>query len=82
VACALFRDSVASAIASGLSSADSTYITPFGLTYMDSPATTSAVTYKIRVGPAASTIRLNGHTSSRFHGGTQRATLVLQEIKV
>jgi hypothetical protein len=54
-----------------------------GLEYMDSPATTSSTTYRIRVGPsAAGTLRLNGSQAARAFGGVARATLLLSEIKV
>ena len=83
VAAALFKDSTANALA-----ATGTYVDlqdvrrTLILEFQDSPATTSAVAYKIRVGPDAGTARLNGTSSTRRYGGTSRTTLVLQEIKV
>jgi hypothetical protein len=51
------------------------------LAYEDSPATTSQVTYKIRVGANNSNIHLNGNSQSgRIFGGTSAATLILEEI--
>ena len=48
----------------------------------DSPATTSAVTYTVRIGPnAAGTVRLNGTTATRDFGGASRAVLIVQEVK-
>ena len=42
--------------------------------YQDSPATTSATTYKLRVGPGtAGTVRMNGYTVSREFGGGMHA---------
>jgi hypothetical protein len=82
---ALFRDSIVDAIAMNLgydATAGSAISVPIAL--MDSPATTSAVTYKIRVGPGAPgfAMRLNGVVTGRYGGGSMRATLILQEIKV
>lgn len=47
-----------------------------------SPATTSAVTISVRVGPAGSagTVRLNGNTGGRFFGGKSAAVLTVEEI--
>ncbi len=44
------------------------------------PATTSAITARVRVGPSVGTIRLNGSASSRLFGGVAAATLILEEI--
>ena len=78
---ALFRDSLAPARAArGINNAGSARI-GIQLKYMDSPATTSATAYKIRVGPASGTIRMNGSTAQRYLGGSQRTTLTIQEIK-
>lgn len=50
------------------------------LIFLDSPATTSATTYSVRVG-AGATIRLNGTSASRLFGGVGVCTLTLLEIK-
>lgn len=83
IVAALFRDAAASALASNFVTQDAAnFARPLSLTYLDSPSTTSGLTYRIRVGPgSAGTIRLNGSTLQRFLGGTIRATLTLQEIK-
>lgn len=53
------------------------------LVYEDSPATTSAITYKIRLGRSGGgNAGVNGVNGSRKLGGAMRATLVLEEIKV
>ena len=53
-----------------------------GMVYLDSPATTSATTYSVRVGNTAGTaLRLNGTNAARFFGGTSLCTILLQEIK-
>lgn len=49
--------------------------------YVDSPASTSAQTYSLRIGPDTSvSIYLNG-VSSRLLGGASIASLILEEIK-
>ena len=80
---ALFRAPVSSAIAATETIIHNTnYRAPLVLRYLDSPATTTSVTYKIRAGGQPNFIRLNGNSSGRLLGGAMRATLVLQEIKV
>jgi len=51
------------------------------LNWVDSPATTSSVTYSIRAGPDGGVGRMNGGASSRVFGGKAACTLVAQEIK-
>jgi hypothetical protein len=82
VSAALFRDSVVNALgATGTRVEVTDSRVPIALEFQDSPATTSAVAYKIRVGPDAGIARLNGSSTARRYGGASRATLVLQEIK-
>lgn len=51
------------------------------LCYEFVPGSTSAITFKVRVGPATgTTIRLNGTTAGRLFGGASRATLVVEEL--
>ena len=79
---AVFRDAIVDAIAGD--QADSpvaTWLFPFSFNYQDSPATTSAITYKFRVGPSSGTMRLNGYTTGGVLGGAMRTTLIAQEIK-
>jgi hypothetical protein len=81
--CALFRDAVTSAICTTTS-----YNTTIGggvpihLKFEESASSVTARTYRIRVGAGAQTCRLNGSASSRFFGGTSRATLVVEEVAV
>jgi hypothetical protein len=49
--------------------------------YEDSPATTSPVTYSVRVGSASGDARMNGNLSGRYFGGTAKCTMVLKEIE-
>lgn len=49
---------------------------------LDSPASASAQTYSVRVGPVgAVTIRMNGNAAGRFFGGSSKCTLTLTEIE-
>jgi hypothetical protein len=52
--------------------------------FVDSPATTSAVTYSVRIARAdqvTGTIYINGTASGRRGGGAYKAAITLQEIK-
>lgn len=50
---------------------------------VDSPATTSATTYSVRVGsPGSTVIYMNGSSSSRLFGGSAKCTMRLEEIQV
>jgi hypothetical protein len=49
--------------------------------FLDSPASASAVTYSVNVGPVgAVTVRLNGNTTTRLFGGASACTLTLTEV--
>lgn len=54
---------------------------PIPATVLDSPATTSALTYSVRIGATASSAYLNGVPGGRNYGGSSRAIMTLQEIK-
>lgn len=93
---ALFKDSVASALAATatkLSDTSNTYSVCNGnatshiastrqiqLVFEHVPGVTSAVAYKIRVGGSGGTVRMNGSSTARYFGGVASATLVLEEI--
>lgn len=48
---------------------------------LDSPASASAQTYTVRVGPTAGSAFLNGSNAERRFGGTSACTLTVSEIK-
>lgn len=49
---------------------------------IDSPATTGATTYSVRISPAgAGIIRMNGNSSGRFFNGVASCTMRLEEIE-
>lgn len=54
-----------------------------GMSFLDSPATASAVTYSVRVGhhTAGNNLTINGENSARKYGGASTATLILMEVK-
>jgi hypothetical protein len=80
----LFRGAGADAIAAtsaNLYSAGAQIAQTVVLEFEDSPASTSAQTYNVRVGPSGGgTMYVNGNSSGRIFGGSMRATLVLEEI--
>jgi hypothetical protein len=84
---ALFVDSVADALAvsaQDLSTTSNIEETELTVCVRHSPATTSAVTYKLRVGPSTGTLYVLGvgsNAADRRFGGAARVTLIAQEIK-
>ena len=81
---ALFRDSVADALASAWVSTSTGYglIIPFA--YQDSPSSTSAITYKIRLGYPGSGAGMYVNRSTNgtaIYGGTMTSWMTLTEIK-
>lgn len=78
---ALYRDSVANALGatavySGTANAGIHTI----LDFIETAPSTSAITYKIRIGTSsAGTITLNGSAGGRFFGGVAAATLTITE---
>ena len=82
---ALFRDSVANALAAGWArtSLANNPNSPMVIQYLDSPSSTSAVTYKVRVGysgNSASTVQVNGGSGARYLGGALASGMTLTEI--
>jgi hypothetical protein len=84
--CAMFQDSTAGALAagSGFPVAGGTNGSSMRLSYEMAAGTTSATTFKIRVGPSsAATVHVNGDSSgTRMFGGVAAARLRVTEIKV
>lgn len=83
---ALFQDTTAGALAAcawAVNVADS--MVPFSFAYQMTAGTTSATTFKVRIGNfngVGSTWSVNGHSSARRLGGSQRVTITVEEIKV
>ena len=84
IATALFRDSIVNAIfANMVWHYDNRVMTPVNSSYLDSPATTSAVTYKVRVGVASGSFTgyYNQLSTGQKFLGTTISHLLLEEIK-
>lgn len=81
-AAALFRDSTANALAADMCQAGAENAGLFNIEYEFVPGSISATTLKVRVGPSSSIvlIRMNGEHAARKLGGTQRATLIVEEL--
>jgi hypothetical protein len=79
VIAALFKDSDASAVLA-IRQLIAQGIGLVTMSFLHSPNTTSAVTYKVRVGPTAGTLRMNGSTSGRLFGGAAITNLIALEV--
>ena len=82
---AIFRDSVANSIAAGWAKCVGTNApsSPMVINFLDSPATTSAVTYKVRIGYSAgssSVVQVNGGSGTRYLGGSLASGMTLMEV--
>ena len=82
---AIFRDSIANSIAAGWAKCIGTNApsSPMVINFLDSPATTSAVTYKVRIGYSAgssSVVQVNGGSGTRYLGGSLASGMTLMEI--
>ncbi len=82
VVAALFQDSTAGALAAVLSTQPGVgYICTMAFTHYMAAGTTSATTFKVRVGGAsASTITLNGAGAARLLGGAIASSITITEI--
>lgn len=82
IAIALFQDSTADALhAVTYNYPTASNIIALRLTHRMTAGTTSATTFKIRIGPAgAATFTLNGASGARIFGGVAIATLTVKEI--
>jgi hypothetical protein len=78
---ALFKDSGANAIAVG-NLVPYFYSGSSVIKFLDAPATTSAITYKVRAGSNTGSFYLNGtYLGVQLYGGAQTSSITLQEIK-
>jgi hypothetical protein len=78
---ALFRGTTC-IFATAQSQTGQNYQATVSFEFLDSPATTSATTYSVRVGPSASAVYyFNGDSAGRKFGTTPKSTLTLMEIK-
>ena len=83
---ALFQDSTADAIASNFNfSSDSLATTNIQFTWVMTSGTTSATTFKVRVGAQSSipaTVTFNGTAGSRVLGGTIASSIIIEEFGI
>ena len=78
---ALFKDTGANALAAaGHSSNNSITMDCVSLEYAESAGSTSARTYKIRVGQVSGTVYINGNATTRIYGGVSICWLEVEEI--
>jgi hypothetical protein len=78
---ALFQDSTANALSANSTTLHNlNYTATVVLEYEMDSGTTSATTFKLRVGPNTGTVKLNGDNSARLYGGVARSTLIIEEI--
>jgi hypothetical protein len=80
---ALFQDSTANALAAtGTAQSGSNTLTTLRLTYEMAAGTTSATTFKARVGSGtAGTVTINGTSSARLFGGVMSSIMTITECK-
>lgn len=79
---ALYRGTTCIQVATGFGGNIASFESPFDVSFffLDSPASASAQTYSVRVGPDTSSCRLNGTSAGRLYGGTSTCTLTVMEI--
>jgi len=81
LAAALFRDSVADALAAGAVRIDTNNVLGF-ITFrhrMTAPSV-SAITFKVRAGASANTFTFNGVSSARIFGGVMASSITIKEF--
>lgn len=78
---ALFRGTTCINVASH-TTASTNFPSVVSFAFLDSPASASAQTYSVRVGPngAATHVRLNGSSVGRQYGGAASSTLTVMEV--
>lgn len=79
---ALFQDSTANALAVGANfQTIGTAFAPISFTHYMTAGTTSATTFKLRIGPhSAATVTLNGQSGGRLWGGVIASSITITEI--
>ncbi len=78
---ALFQDATSGALAASVEYTN-TAVNTCTLVHEKAAGTTSATTFKIRVGSAAGTVYVNGYAAARLLGGVSAARLRVTEIAV
>ena len=78
-AIALFQDSTANAIAVSSQTIGANEFISMALTHEMAAGSISATTFKIRIGPDANTLLVNGNASNRLYGGIAAVRLSIEE---
>lgn len=79
---ALFQDATAGALAAGEHHVNAGLIRQITFTHYMTAGTTSATTFKVRIGgDAAGTTTLNGVTSARLMGGVMASSITITEVR-
>jgi len=82
ITAALFQDSTANALAVGAQqNGGGNAMQPICFTHYMTASTTSATTFKVRIGGTAGTTTFNGSASSRKFGGVLASSITITEIK-
>lgn len=76
---AIFRDSAANALAVGGSGSNTVYVQNTSVSHDEVAGSTSARTYRVRVGESEGTIYVNGNSGGRIYGGASKCTLIVYE---
>ena len=85
VTAALFQDSIANALAAGINERVASNVLTGGIsfTHYMTAGTTSAITFKVRMGGKGSnTITFNGSNGARRYGGVMASSITITEIWV
>lgn len=84
ITAALFQDTTANALAAGVSTVQAASgMCNISFTHYMDAGTTSATTFKVRIGPStAVTLEFNGRSGARIYGGVMSSSITIQEIKV
>jgi len=83
ITCAIFQDTAAGALAAtGLQVPATSSTDSPSLTHTMTSGTTSATTFKLRMGSNTGTLTLNGYTASRRLGGVAASSLTITEYEV
>lgn len=78
---ALFQDSTANALATSFTGGAATNMMSTMLTYYMTAGTTSATTFKVRIGAASGTTTFNGNGGARKFGGVSGSYITVKEIQ-
>lgn len=80
---AIFQDSTANALAvSSITPGVTNYLQSMRISHEMAAGTTSATTFKLRIGPSGGTVYINGISTGRLFGGAGAIRMRVTEIKV